>query len=210
MARLGFNTKLTARIDGCAIELSIEAFEGLVGGFSRGLIKPLRCVDGELYINNSRVPSRISRVDEFRALSSGWIYDDNCNCWVKGDVKFKHLYFTVFEVFDYGVYDVLDVRDRVVVDVGAFVGDSAIYFALRGAKKVIAIEPHPRAYAEMLENIRINNLGSVIVPVNAGLTGRSGKIRVEDVDEERTIGEVVEKAKKAAQALGLTYEVVIE
>jgi len=29
-------------------------------------------------------------------------------------------------------------------------------------------------------------------------------------DEERTIGEVVEKVKKAAQALGLTYEVVVE
>jgi len=186
MARLGFNTELTARVSDCTIELSIETFEILVSRFSRGLIKPLRCVDGELYINNSRVPSRISRINEFHALSSGWIYDDNFNCWVKGDTKFKRMYLSILEVFDYGVYDALDVRDRVVVDVGAFVGDSAIYFALRGAKKVIAIEPHPGAYAEMLENIRINNLESVIVPVNAGLAGRSGKIRVEDVDEERT------------------------
>jgi hypothetical protein len=36
-------------------------------------------------------------------------------------------------------------------------GDSAIYFALKGAKRVITIEPHSGAYAEMLENIRLDN-----------------------------------------------------
>jgi len=46
-----------------------------------------------------------------------------------------------------------------MVDLGAFVDDSAIYFALRGAKRVIAIESHPGAYAKMLENIKLNNLG---------------------------------------------------
>ena len=38
MARLGFNTKLTARVGNCTIELSIETFESLVSWFSRGLI----------------------------------------------------------------------------------------------------------------------------------------------------------------------------
>jgi len=71
MARLGFNTELTARIGNCTIELSIETFERLVSRFSRGLIRPLRCVDGKLHINNLRVPSRVSRVDEFYVLSSG-------------------------------------------------------------------------------------------------------------------------------------------
>ena len=94
----------------------------------------------------------------------------------------------MLEIFNYGDYDVMNVSDRVVVDVGAFVGDSAIYFALKGAKRVIAIEPHKGAYAEMLENIRLNNLEGVIVPLNAGLAGKSGKIRVESVDEEETKG----------------------
>ena len=64
----------------------------------------------------------------------------------------------MFEIFEYGDYDALNVNGRVVVDVGAFVGDSAIYFALKGAKRVIAIEPHPGAYAEMLENISSTTL----------------------------------------------------
>jgi FkbM family methyltransferase len=96
------------------------------------------------------------------------------------------MYWSIFEVFDYGRYKSLNVKDRVVVDVGAFVGDSAIYFALKGARKVIAIEPHPEAYGEMLENIRLNKLEDVIVPINAGLASRHGRIRIESVDIERT------------------------
>jgi FkbM family methyltransferase len=38
-------------------------------------------------------------------------------------------------------YDEADVAGRVVVDVGAFIGDTASYFASRGAKVVYAFEP---------------------------------------------------------------------
>ncbi len=68
-----------------------------------------------------------------------------------------------------------------MIDVGAFVGDSAIYFALKGARRVIAIEPHPGAYAEMLDNIKLNNLEDVIISINAGLASRPGKICIENV-----------------------------
>ena len=44
------------------------------------------------------------------------MYDDNRNCWVKGNVKFKRMYFQILEIFDDGVYEALDVRDRGVVD----------------------------------------------------------------------------------------------
>ena len=86
--------------------------------------------------------------------------------WLKDGIKFRHMYWLIIEIFHYGVYGSLGVEGRVVVDVGAFVGDSAIYFALKGARKVIVIEPHPGAYAEMLENIKLNNLEGVIIPVN--------------------------------------------
>jgi len=57
----------------------------------------------------------------------------------------------IIEVFDFGEYRHLDVKNKVVVDVGAAYGDSTIYFLLRGAKKVIAIKPHPEAFKEMIE-----------------------------------------------------------
>jgi len=93
---------------------------------------------------------------------------------------------TVLEVFDGRVYEKLDVSNRVVVDVGAYIGDTSIYFALRGAKKVIAVEPHPAAYRELLENIRLNNLESVVIPINAALSTKPGVICIENVGVEET------------------------
>ena len=40
-------------------------------------------------------------------------------------------------------YKWLDVEGKNVVDVGANIGDTAIYFALKGAKHVYAFEPYP-------------------------------------------------------------------
>jgi FkbM family methyltransferase len=82
----------------------------------------------------------------------------------------------------------LNANGKTVVDVGAYVGDSSIYFALRGAKRVIAIEPHPKAFKEMLDNIRLNNLEDVIVPINAGLASKLSKIRVGEMDVSSTAG----------------------
>ena len=117
------------------------------------------------------------RVDDTNgdAEVNGWVYDFVGGFWFRGGVKFRHMHGTILEVFDYGEYELLNIRDR-VVDVGAYIGDSAIYFALRGAKRVIAVEPHPNAYAEMLENIRLNNLENIITPINAGLASKPGKI----------------------------------
>ena len=46
----------------------------------------------------------------------------------------------------YEQYKILDVSNKDVVDVGAALGDTAIYFALKGAKHVYAFEPYPYSY----------------------------------------------------------------
>ncbi len=103
-----------------------------------------------------------------------------------GIAKFRFPRPSIFEIFITRVYEKIDVKGRTVIDVEAFVGDSTIYFALRGAKKVVAIEPHPGAYQEMIENIRMNNLMEKIIPVNAGLASKPGAVAVEDVDVDAT------------------------
>lgn len=55
-------------------------------------------------------------------------------------------------------YCTLDVRDKIVPDVGASYGDTAIYFALKGAKKVYAYEPIPWVAKVLEKNIILNNL----------------------------------------------------
>nr|WP_016732730.1 FkbM family methyltransferase [Sulfolobus islandicus] len=49
--------------------------------------------------------------------------------------------------FAFNNYNFLNVKDKIVVDIGASIGDTAIYFALQGAKKVIAFEPFPKIFS---------------------------------------------------------------
>jgi FkbM family methyltransferase len=93
----------------------------------------------------------------------------NNGVWEKNGIKFKHFYGSTYEVFVNEDYKFLNVKDKNVFDIGVFVGDSSIYFILKGAKKVYAIEPHPDAYNEMLENIKLNNMENKIIPINMGI-----------------------------------------
>lgn len=58
------------------------------------------------------------------------------------------------EVFGREGYHFLEAKNDIVLDIGANIGDSPIYFALNNAKKVIALEPYPYSYNITLKNIR--------------------------------------------------------
>jgi len=53
-------------------------------------------------------------------------------------------------------------------------------------QRIIVIDSHPEAYAGMLENIRLNNMEGVIVPVNADLANEPGEILVENISTNTT------------------------
>ena len=59
-----------------------------------------------------------------------------------------------------------------VINVGAFVGDTAMYFILKGAGRVIAIEPLPANYEELLDNIHLNGIEGRIITINAMVSSR--------------------------------------
>ena len=171
--------------DGSRSLLSISTYSRLVNDYWAGYLTAYNCRDRTAtYFNGVKIPlEEIEKSEIVPAIRHGWLYDSSCKCWYKENIKFKHLRNTILEVFEYGEYNQLDVRNKVVIDVGAYVGDSAIYFALNGAEKVIAIEPHPYAYAEMLINIKLNKLEDKIIPINAGLASKPGKICLEDLEK---------------------------
>lgn len=111
---------------------------------------------------------------------SGWVKKDGI--WSYNNVKIrgyeKRSYDILFKTFNLLVYDRFDVKDREVVDIGANIGDSPIFFALKGARKVYAFEPLPLAYLEMVENIKLNNLVNKILPINAAVASREGSVKV--------------------------------
>lgn len=112
----------------------------------------------------------------YEASKRGWKYKDGVI--EKRGVFFKYVSTSVFEIFDANAYDNIDVYGRDVVDIGANVGDSSIYFALKGARKVVGVEPLPSVYARAIENVKLNHLEDKIFLINAALSSKSGKIKV--------------------------------
>jgi FkbM family methyltransferase len=169
--------------DGSIFQIPIWLYGILINGFYDNLLMEILCKEQMIIAKNSIIPLQELYVSNgaLDALLHGWKYDKKHSHWFKDNIKFRHMYRATPWVF-YGLYNLLNVKNKIVIDVGAFVGDSAIYFALRGAKKIIAIEPHPQAYKEMLENIKLNNLEDRILAINAGLASKPGKICIESVN----------------------------
>jgi len=73
---------------------------------------------------------------------------------------------------DYGVPEALSgLRGRDVIDLGANIGDTALYFILHGARKVIAVEPLPNVAKCAEENLKLNGVADKVKVVNVALSG---------------------------------------
>jgi hypothetical protein len=66
--------------------------------------------------------------------------------------------FVLDEVFVMKVYGQNNLSGRTVIDVGAYYGESTLYFAQLGASKVYAFEADLEYYNTAQENIKLNNL----------------------------------------------------
>jgi len=76
----------------------------------------------------------------------------------------------IFLESEYEIPEALSgLRGRDVIDVGANVGDTALYFILHGARKVIAVEPLPNVAKCAEENLRLNDVADKVKIVNAAL-----------------------------------------
>jgi FkbM family methyltransferase len=82
--------------------------------------------------------------------------------------------YDIAEVFAVGLYEVPEalsgLKGREVVDVGANTGDTALYFVLNGARKVIAVEPLPNVAKCAEENVRLSSATDKVKVINAALS----------------------------------------
>ena len=83
----------------------------------------------------------------------------------------------IIETFITEEYSRLNVKDRDVLDIGANVGDTAMYFALNGAKQVYAFEPYPYSYNIAKRNIKQSDLAEKITLLNEGC-GKKATIKI--------------------------------
>lgn len=75
-------------------------------------------------------------------------------------------------------YNFLNVQGEDVIDIGANIGDTAIFFALKGANRVISLEPYPATFELAQENINFSEFKKKIHLVNAGY-GEDKKIKID-------------------------------
>ncbi|MCI4319336.1 MAG: FkbM family methyltransferase [Thermoplasmata archaeon] len=67
-----------------------------------------------------------------------------------------------------------DFQGMTVVDVGAANGDSAVYFAVNGASRVIALEPDRSSFTLARASVAASGVGDRVTVVEAGLGAYSG------------------------------------
>lgn len=75
------------------------------------------------------------------------------------------------EVFKELIYSSLPVWDRIVVDIGANIGDSPIYFKVMGARQVFGYEPNKGIYDLALKNVKLNCAESIVTIENKAVVG---------------------------------------
>ena len=101
----------------------------------------------------------------------------------------------ILETFVEKQYDWLDVKGKTVVDVGANIGDTAVYFSkVKHAKQVIAFEPYPYTYKMAVENIKINKVKNVVL-LNEGV-GKQNDFMIIDASFESDSGSALKNFKK--------------
>ncbi|MEM4531919.1 MAG: FkbM family methyltransferase, partial [Thermofilaceae archaeon] len=76
------------------------------------------------------------------------------------------------------MYGFINVENAVVVDVGAFIGETALMFLFKGASRVYALEPVYKHYQYLLRNIRRNNAANVVA-LNYGVWFRDTRLTVD-------------------------------
>jgi FkbM family methyltransferase len=81
---------------------------------------------------------------------------------------------TLVATFVRQVYD-SSFEDKVVVDVGMYIGDSSIYFARKGSKLVVGLEPSSPSFGLAKENISLNNMEGSVIPLNCALSSTEGE-----------------------------------
>lgn len=85
----------------------------------------------------------------------------------------------IFGIFVDNTYQYLPVINRTVVDIGANIAGSAIYFALCGANKIIGVEPVPKNYELAQKNIKLNNFSDKITVTLAGCSSSRSEITID-------------------------------
>jgi FkbM family methyltransferase len=94
----------------------------------------------------------------------------------------RHLDTVMNELYNENEYGELDVKGKTVLDIGAYLGDTAIYFARKGAARVISLEPMA-TFDYIQKNVAMNGVPpGIVFPVRAYVGFKLAGIRTSIVN----------------------------
>ncbi|MCX7948246.1 MAG: FkbM family methyltransferase [candidate division WOR-3 bacterium] len=77
------------------------------------------------------------------------------------------------------IWKVENLNGKVVVDIGGFIGETALFFLSKGAKKVIVYEPVEENVNYIKRNLYINSVLDLVDVRNVGVNYMDGEIEIE-------------------------------
>ena len=116
---------------------------------------------------------------------------------------------SIRDIFVDNVYHRLPVKGKTVVDVGANIADSSIYFATHGAYRVIGLEPFPKNYELAQKNIEYNKLSNKVTILLAGCGTNKREIGI-DPAYERGIDSILKDFDGGIKVPLLTLDNVLD
>lgn len=146
-------------------------------------------------------------------LSFGWSFDEEgvvvSTKFSKDRIKFTGTEDNgdLVDIFGLDVYGFLAVKGTTIIDIGANIGDSALYFISRDAKRVISIEPFPYTYSILMENLRVNKQEHNVLAVNAACSYESVQI---DAATKQTANLLAGNIDHGQRINTLTLEEIVE
>ncbi len=101
----------------------------------------------------------------------------------KNKTEYYHLLNAILHIFIENEYniDILGVQGKTVIDIGANIGDTAIYFVSRAALEVIGFEPMPSMFERARENVRLNRLDGSITIFNMAVGKEKGILKLPEL-----------------------------
>ncbi len=143
---------------------------------------------GKIVLRNGEVIDEVKDLDSLiKLLGLGWKIEEKSKTFVvlknQNNIKLKcrlkegfdlgH----VLEIFETNTY-LQNLKDFIVIDIGASTADSSVYFAMKGAKKVYGVEPMKESFDIATYNVNINSLESKVHLINAALSNKTGKVEL--------------------------------
>jgi len=86
---------------------------------------------------------------------------------------------------------------NVILDIGANIGDTALFYASVNQKaEIFAFEPHPSTFKKSAENVELNNFSNIHL-INLGLGDKPGTFKLYEVNENNTgMNRIISENKK--------------